>query len=243
MALEPLSRKNMLHDEGERPISRPHAVLRRLLQRFQSAAERSGKDWLIYNPYAIYSFHAFAVRDSAAVVRSFERAFPKAKSYVDVGAGSGAHSAELQRRGYRVIACERSRLGRWMARRQQVDSRPFELANDPPADLRTGFDVAFCFEVAHHIPPELSESLVRFIAGLAPTIAFSAAPPGQEAIAPINLKPGSYWTGRFENAGAHHDAEATETLRSAFVEEGVVAPWLIQNIMVFRVPSAAGAAK
>jgi SAM-dependent methyltransferase len=220
-------------------ISRPHALLRRLLLRFQSAAERSGKDWLIYNPYAIYQFHAFAARDSAAVARSFERAFPNAESYVDVGAGSGAYSAELRRRGHCVIACERSRLGRWMARWQHVDSRPFELANDPPADIDAAFDVAFCFEVAEHIPPEFSEPLVRFIAGLAPTIAFTAAPPGQEGIAHINLRPPSYWTSRFEEVGARHDAKATETVKTAFVGEGVLAPWLIQNIMVFRSPSAA----
>ena len=232
------SEQGIVQESHGPAISRPHALLRRLLQRFQSAAERSGKDWLIYNPYALYQFHAFASRDSAAVASSFERVFADAQRYVDVGAGSGAYSAELRRRGYDVIACERSRIGRLMARWQHVDSRPFELANDPPADVGTEFDVAFCFEVAEHIPQQLSEPLVRFLAGLAPTITFTAAPPGQEGIAHINLRPPSYWIRCFEQVGANYDVEATGTLKAAFLDEGVLAPWLIENIMVFRAARA-----
>jgi SAM-dependent methyltransferase len=215
-----------------------HLSLKGLLypavRRFQRVAERSGKDWLIYNPLLMYELHAFATRDSAAVARSFQRVFPEAQSFVDVGAGSGAFSAELQRRGYRVVACERSRFGRRMARRQGVDSRPFELSKNPPADLPRGFDVAFSFEVAEHVPPGLSRDLVHFIVSLAPTIAFTAAPPGQPGQAHINLRPPSYWIGLFEALGVAHDPHTTETLRSAFLEESVWAPWLTQNIMVFR---------
>jgi 2-polyprenyl-3-methyl-5-hydroxy-6-metoxy-1,4-benzoquinol methylase len=212
--------------------------LKRLLypavRRLQRVAERSGKDWLIYNPLLMYELHAFATRDSAAVARSFQRVFPEAQSFVDVGAGSGTFSAGLQRHGYRVIACERSRFGRWMARRQGVDSRPFELSKNPPANLPRGFDVAFSFEVAEHVPPALSRDLVHFIASLAPTIAFTAAPPGQPGHAHINLRPPNYWIGLFEAVGVAHDSHTTETLRSAFLEESVWAPWLTQNIMVFR---------
>jgi 2-polyprenyl-3-methyl-5-hydroxy-6-metoxy-1,4-benzoquinol methylase len=80
-------------------------------------------------------------------------AFPQARSYADIGAGTGAFAAELQRRDKVVVAYERSRWGQLIARSQRVDVRGLQLERVSLGDL-VRVDVALCFEVAEHLRPD-----------------------------------------------------------------------------------------
>ncbi|MHB1834055.1 MAG: class I SAM-dependent methyltransferase [Solirubrobacteraceae bacterium] len=174
------------------------------------------------------------MRDAPSVIGALEETFPAAQRLADVGAGSGAFAAEAQRQGHSVEACEFALGGRLYARRQGVRCARFDLRREPPARLRPGVDLAYCFEVAEHLPPDLSDRLVRFLAQLAPTIVFTAAPPGQGGLGHVNEQPREYWIDRFERGQAEYQAKTTDLLAHAFRRRGVRANWLVDNLMVFR---------
>jgi SAM-dependent methyltransferase len=194
--------------------------------------ERLGIDWLTYNPIVFRSFHETGLKSAPGVMRVMARVFPQAKSYADVGAGSGVYAAEAQRQGIRAIACEHNKTGRRWCRRQGVDCRSFDLTRDPPADLPGPFDLSYCFEVGEHLPPALGDRLVRYLAGLAPIAVFTAALPGQGGTGHINEQPKGYWIERFEQAGMKYRPDESERLSAGFREENVPATWLSTNVIV-----------
>jgi hypothetical protein len=198
--------------------------------KLERAGERYGIQWLVYNPLIFMHWHEKAVESAPIVIDAIERAFPQARAYADVGAGTGAFSAELQRRGKVAIAYERSRWGRLVARTQGVDVRGLRLE---PSSLPNvaAVDVALCFEVAEHLPQELGDTLVRTCAAMAPSVVFTAAAPGQGGTGHINEQPQNYWIERFAEAGMHLDSEVTAMLVDGF--DQAAADWLAQNVMAF----------
>jgi SAM-dependent methyltransferase len=205
----------------------------RAVSRFSQFAADRGWALAAYNP-ALFAYYHRVARDNApGVIAALGETFPEARSYLDVGAGSGAFSAEARRRGRYVTACERSPVGRTIARVQQVDCRPFDLERHPPAEVGTA-DLALCLEVAEHLPPEMGRDLVDFLTGQAPIVVFSAAHPGQGGTGHVNEQPQAYWIERFETVGATHDADATERLLDALDRNGLTRPWYRENAIVFR---------
>ncbi len=202
--------------------------------RLSKLGEKLGWQWLIYNPMMFVHFHRKAVQSAPHISDALLEMFPAAQRMIDVGAGSGAFTAELRRRGRDAMACEYNSMGRAMARRQGVNSVPFDLSKEPPAVVPAPFDLAYCFEVAEHLPPQLGDRLVTFLAGLAPQVVFSAAYPGQGGVGHINEQPQEYWIERFVAAGAEYDAEASKLLRAKFAQHAVRAWWLARNALVFH---------
>jgi SAM-dependent methyltransferase len=195
--------------------------------------ERRGIDWLTYSPLQLLAYHRLAALDAGAVMRAFGRVFPEARRYVDVGAGSGAHAAEAQRLGVDVVAGEQSRSGRLLARAQRVRTVALDLSREPPMNAPGPFDLAYSIEVAEHVPDGLGERLVRLLLELSATVVFTAAHPGQGGLGHVNERPPGHWIARFEANGGAYDSRRTEELREALVSEGVQAPWLAENAMVF----------
>ncbi len=204
------------------------------LWKLADVGERYQIGWLLYNPALMRSYHQLALMDAPAVVASLCAVFPEAKRWVDIGAGSGAFAAESRRRGQVIQACEHNWFGRRMARHQGVDCRPFDLERDPPARLDGPFDLGYCFEVAEHVPDRLGQRLVEFATRQAPTVVFTAARPGQGGHGHVNEQPPTYWIDRFDRAGLRHDPHVSARLAETFTSRGVQAPWLIDNVMVFR---------
>jgi SAM-dependent methyltransferase len=194
--------------------------------------ERRGWDWLVYNPLTMWSYHRLARADAAPVMAAVREVFPSARELIDVGAGSGAYAAAAARRGARVVALERSRAGRMMATLQRVRSAPFDLRDAAPPQRRA--DLAYCFEVAEHLPPDLGDRLVAFLAAVAPIVVFTAAHPGQGGYGHVNEQPRSYWAERFRAAGLEPAAHEAAALRDAFRAHGVQAPWFDENVLVLR---------
>ncbi len=181
-----------------------------------------------YNPLVFLYFHEYAAADAPTVARTFEEVFPEAGRFVDAGAGSGAYAAELRRRGHVVVAYEYARLGRLIARLQGVDARPLDLAQ-PVAPVEG--DLAYSFEVAEHLPPELGDRLVAFLAASAPTVVFTAAPPGQGGSGHINEQKRPYWVERFRNHGMVERQELRDRVAAGFRDAR--SSWLAANVMVF----------
>jgi SAM-dependent methyltransferase len=198
-----------------------------------SLGERFDLGWLTYNPLQMLIYHRYAVREAPGVIRTFEELFPEARTYVDIGCGSGAFAAEAVRRGHRTIGLERSRAGRAIAHHQGVHCEHFDLRKGRPVLDTTTFDLAYCLEVAEHLPAQLAEQLVEVVCGLAPRIVFSAAPPGQGGVGHINEQPPEYWHAIFRRNGRQYDPTASETIRQGFERNGVAAPWLKGNTVVY----------
>lgn len=215
----------------------PWALRRRLLRLTQALSAMGARRriaWLEYNPLLFIWYHRRAVADAPGVMRALGQEFSLAQRYVDVGAGSGAFAAEAQRQGREVVTCEHSWLGRLMARAQDLVSVRFELAMDPPAQLGSGFHLAYCFEVAEHLEPMAGEILVRFLSGAAPFVVFTAAPPGQGGTGHLNEQPPAYWIERFRSCGMYFSPDRSARLAKRFNAEGVLSPWLSANVMVFE---------
>jgi hypothetical protein len=207
--------------------------VQRVMEVGVSAGSRFDFPWLLYNPLVFRYYDRIAKMNAPGVMGAFADEFPDARSLADVGAGSGGYAVEALRHGWRVAACEHFAAGRAMTSRRGVPVRPLDLERDPPSDLAGPFDVAYSFEVAEHVPPPLGDALVRYLAGLAPTVAFTAARPGQGGIGHINEQPRDYWIERFAAAGRAYDADLTRRLHAGFLERGVGA-WLADNLMMFR---------
>jgi SAM-dependent methyltransferase len=219
---------------GTAMTGRARRTARRVNDVAFETGERFGIEWIAYSPPAMYRYHQLAKRDAQALVTALETLFPDTQSWIDVGAGTGAITAEAQRRGHAVLALERNSFGRRMAKFQGVEARRFDLADLPPAEVERDFELAYCFEVAEHVPSELADALVAFIAPLAPAIVFSAAAPGQGGHGHINEQPRNYWIERFAQHGVHFSEQRTRDIRSAMVNTGVRGAWYFENTMVFE---------
>jgi hypothetical protein len=202
--------------------------------RLTRLGERLGANWLIYNPIQFKYYHELAARNAPGVVDALRQTFPWAHRLADVGAGSGAYAAEVRRRGCSVIAFEHSPFGRIVARLQGVDCRHIDFADGLPASVRRRIDLAYCLEVAEHLPGRLGDRLAAFLTALAPLIVFTAAPPGQGGTGHINEQPRDYWIDRFLRRRFEFDAATTQILATRLTSSIEDAWWLPGNAMVFR---------
>jgi SAM-dependent methyltransferase len=195
--------------------------------------EYFGSARLIYNVLTLRNFHRVAVYSAPGVATTLRTLFPGARTVLDVGSGTGAYAAELKRAGYEVVALERSAAGRKMAIKQGVDCRPFDLLSTPPCEINAQFDVAYCFEVAEHLPEALAARLVEFIAGTTSDVLFTAAAPGQLGLGHVNCQPKEYWISHFRNVRFEYCEVQTKHAVHVLRDQGVIY-WLINNMMIFR---------
>lgn len=206
----------------------------RLHQAVLRFAERHDLRWLLYHPQVFWSWQRMGRENAPAAVEALLEVFPPVHWVADVGAGSGIYAAQAARRGLSVQACERQRLGRILGWLQGVHVRRFDLTGSPPSDLDAPVDLAYCLEVAEHVPPALGDALVGYLSQLSDTIVFSAATPGQGGIGHVNEQPREYWIERFSHVGMSYDDGVSRRLAAAFSHHGVSLPWLITNVSVFR---------
>lgn len=173
------------------------SVIDRLGFEAAKVGDRFGVDFLRYNPVVFKSYDQYGLADAPQVIAALRAQFPGVHRVIDVGAGSGAFAAEAHRQGLDVTAVERSRHGRRRATQHGISMLRFDLTATPPAKVSGQFDLAYCFEVAEHVPKTLADRLVAFLCTIAPIIVFSAAAPGQGGTGHINEQPAQYWVDRF----------------------------------------------
>jgi SAM-dependent methyltransferase len=200
-------------------------------RRLAMLGERTGQDWLIYNPLVIRQFHDQGLYNAPLVASVILDSFPQAEAVLDVGCGTGALAAEFMRRGRRAVGLERSPYGRKLALRQRVDCRDFDLTRTAPANVPEKFDLVYCFEVAEHIPEALGEKLVMYLCDFDSPVIFSAAQPGQGGTGHINEQSAAYWIQRFRRRSFRFERSATDKMRSGFRVNNA-ALWFQRNVIV-----------
>src|SRR5262245_16688875 len=104
-------------------------------RRLSMLGEHLNIHWLIYNPIHFMHYHEMALENAPGVMRTLVSSFPQARRYIDVGSGTGAYAAEVQRLGRSVVAIEHNAKGRRVAQKQGVECRPFDLLKEPPAGV------------------------------------------------------------------------------------------------------------
>lgn len=135
-----------------------------------------------------------------------------------------------------------------LARQMDVDATGVELHERPGLyqhDLRkplprlyaAGADMIFCFEVAEHLPPESSQTLLRSLAAnLADdgVLVWTAAIVGQGGLGHINCQPKWWWEEQMWEVGLMKDPVLTASLH--FVWSFAAGPLyhLPQNLNVFK---------
>lgn len=202
-------------------------------RRLSQVGQKFGIHILTYNYFVMRSFHDEGKKNAPLIFNPIIRHFPEAKRFMDVGSGSGVFAAELERRGGRVLALENSPHGRKLANQQGVRCVAFDLNCIPPAVVEESFDLIYCFEVAEHLPADLGDKLVDFIASFHVPVIFTAAPPGQGGTGHINEQLQQYWIDRFARFGLSYDKSLSQTLSREFDFAGA-SSWFGRNVCVFR---------
>lgn len=153
---------------------------------------------------------------------------------IDFGAGAGAWLTAAGQCGARqLVGLE----GAWAkAVSSELIDRSIEFRY---GDLNDGgflatanaeqFDLAICVEVAEHVDPDRSESLISSICSSAPTVVFGAALPRQWGNGHINCRSQGFWIDLFSRQGYR----CVDFFRPQFWFHSVVRHWYAQNTFLF----------
>jgi 2-polyprenyl-3-methyl-5-hydroxy-6-metoxy-1,4-benzoquinol methylase len=170
--------------------------------------------------------HSFAVM-AAGLVAQYHPA-----RVVDIGCGSGAFGQQLLAHGVReVFGFDQSADAVALARENGLtgaDVLDVTTANSVPMTA----DVCTSFEVAEHVPGMYARRLVELLAGSAPAVVMTAAPPGQGGHLHVNEQLPDYWIELMSRHGMTFDAAATVALKAAW--HGKVAAHYHDNLLAFR---------
>lgn len=103
---------------------------------------------------------------------------------------------------------------------------------DLTGELRLGrdYDLAISLEVAEHLLPQASRTLVANLVRASGRVLFSAATPGQGGVDHVNERPLADWVALF----AEHGYAASDFVRAGIAERGLeVEPWYRYNTLFF----------
>lgn len=96
-------------------------------------------------------------------------------------------------------------------------------------DLEREFDLVMCVEVAEHLSPEFSMSLIDLLVQHAPIVLFSAAIPGQHGEGHVNEAWASFWCDGF----AARKYTCFDPIRWQLWDDSDVDVWYRQNARLF----------
>lgn len=155
------------------------------------------------------------------------------QSVADIGCAIGHYLSKFKNKGISVFGVEGSKKAVNNAIINEV--RQGDLRDG--IFLTTNFDLVTCFEVSEHLHPNYADRIVDTVVSAThdeSIIVFTAAQPEQYGTHHLNLQPRSYWIKKFELRGCSYDVEETANLVTSLKNEIKVAPWPLENIMVFR---------
>lgn len=159
-------------------------------------------------------------------------------SACDVGCGVGTWLSVAQEMG---IAEVQGFEGPWARTANLVlDEGQVSFQNleeKVSADRR--FDLVISLEVAEHLAESRARSFVGDLCALGDCVLFSAAIPFQGGTGHVNEQWQSYWAGHF----AEHGYQAFDPIRPMIWQNGDIAFWYRQNMLVFAREGSEAAAK
>lgn len=148
-------------------------------------------------------------------------------SVADVGCGTGTFlKAFIDNGVHDVLGID----GAWVKREQlHISEDEFMQADlEQPLNLKRQFDLVLCLEVAEHLDPSASATIVQSLTSLGKVIVFSAATPWQGGQNHINEQPVSFWQEQFAQQGyVFYDL-----FRNAFWNMAEVDWWYKQNMFL-----------
>jgi SAM-dependent methyltransferase len=187
----------------------------------------------IFLPLSTYDDQFFAahhevVRRSASVIVPLLVEAVSPASVCDVGCGTGSWLAEFCGLGVTdVIGVDGAYVTRTML---EIPPDRFEARDlNQPLRLERRFDLVTCLEVAEHLKPERSESLVADLVALAPVVCFGSAVPWQGGTEHINERWQDAWAKMFARRGYR----TVDLIRPVVWDRLDVEPWYSQNTMVY----------
>jgi len=161
-----------------------------------------------------------------------------ARTMIDVGCGIGGWVKAFAESGVSGVGVD----GEYVDRSQLLIPNDRFVAHDlnrelDVADLGTRFgdketarfDLAISLEVAEHLAPERSESLVRDLCALADVVLFAAAVPFQGGAGHVNERWQSWWAQKFSENGY----EPFDVLRRDIWGRRDIAWWYKQNTIFY----------
>jgi SAM-dependent methyltransferase len=155
------------------------------------------------------------------------------QSVIDVGCGTGAVLKELNGHGCSCVGLDEADYAVRASRAKGLEIRRFNIEKERWNESLGTFDVALSMEVAEHLPERCSNNYLDLLTHLAPTIVFTAAPPGQGGSDHVNEQPYDYWIGGFETRNYSLDNDVSSRWRRRWSDAGIAACYH-RNIMVFR---------
>lgn len=167
-------------------------------------------------------------RHSAERIVPFVLSLVQAQSVVDVGCGEGSWLAEFHRHGIDdVLGLDGDYVPRDMMKIPATSLVQCDLSR--PFSLNREFDLAMCLETGEHLPEPRAAGLVADITRLAPRVLFSAAIPFQRGTHHVNCQWPDYW----QNLFAAQGYVAFDVIRPRLWNEGEVAYWFRQNLVLY----------
>lgn len=155
----------------------------------------------------------------------------KPNTVIDVGCGCGAYLKEFEKMGVEIAGYD----GSTVALEQSLVGDKIKLHDlSSPLVLSKKFDLCLCIEVAEHLETEYAETLIDTLTGLASTVFFTAATPGQAKgnQGHINEQRHSFWINLFKQKGFIYQAELSNKIRKEMKSRKIVW-WVVKNLMIF----------
>jgi SAM-dependent methyltransferase len=147
---------------------------------------------------------------------------------IEFGCGPGHLSRELAKLGVKVLAVDGFSTPDFTGLSVEFQSLDLNDSQAIAAMLTNKyFDLAISVEVAEHLLPESSSSLVQWLTQVAPIVIFSAAVPEQGGHGHINLQPREYWHQQF----LKHNFIVADRVREKLRVFSQVAPWYRYNVL------------
>ncbi len=151
-----------------------------------------------------------------------------AASVLDVGCGAGAWLCAHRELGCQdIVGVDGHYVDRSVLLFGQERFLPHDITQ--PIDLGRQFDLIQCLEVAEHIDPARSETLVDNLVRHGRRVLFSAAVPGQGGEDHINEQPYGYWRDLFAARGYR----LFDFVRPQIVPMADVEAWYRYNTLFF----------
>jgi SAM-dependent methyltransferase len=165
---------------------------------------------------------------SARAVTPLVLSHLEARSVLDVGCGAGAWVRAYLDAGLRdVMGVDGDYVSPARLMFPPAHFRAIDVARR--FDLGRRFDLVQCLEVAEHLDPQTSATLIDNLTAHAPVVLFSAAPPGQGGEHHVNEQPYEFWRSLFEQRGYL----LFDFVRKHILGRADVEPWYRYNTLLF----------
>jgi hypothetical protein len=152
------------------------------------------------------------------------------KRLADLGAGCGVYGHFFAQKGVEVVSLDG--VVPPAEHSYPVGIQVRDLTT-PFENVWGAFDLAFCLEVAEHIPEPLADAFLDNILRFSDRLILSAAQPNQGGHHHVNERPKRYWVAKLAAKGFAYDRRATGQALTALTAARPPYMWMVEQISVY----------